>query len=107
MLYPSVKPYLDEDGEQHLFFSISPKMAFTDTLSTIVKGDRMPTKSTCGGCRLVFASLGAFDAHRVGSFGEPMYQVSRSGLSQHVIGHAPSSRRCLTVREIEAPHPLG
>ena len=58
------------------------------------------TKSTCSGCGEIFASVAAFDAHRVGSFGEPIYQASRSGRSRSVVGHTPGSRRCLTCQEM-------
>jgi hypothetical protein len=62
------------------------------------------TKSTCGGCSEIFASVAAFDSHRVGSFGEPIYQTSRTGRSRSVAGHSLSSRRCLTRHEM---HCLG
>jgi hypothetical protein len=62
------------------------------------------TKSTCGGCGEIFASVATFDAHRVGSFGEPIYQTSRTGRSRSVVGHTPRSRRCLTCQEM---HGLG
>jgi len=60
------------------------------------------TKSTCGGCGEVFVSVAAFEAHRVGTYGEPIYQMSRTGHSRSVVGHTPSSRRCLTQYEIHA-----
>lgn len=58
------------------------------------------TKSTCGGCGEVFASVAAFEAHRVGTYGEPIYQMSHTGRSRSVVGHTPSSRRCLTQKEL-------
>jgi hypothetical protein len=62
----------------------------------------MATTSHCKNCGLTFTSVAAFDAHRTGSYGEPIYQVSRTGRSRWVIGHTPPTRRCLTVAEIQA-----
>ena len=60
----------------------------------------MATRSYCSACGLTFHSVSAFDAHRTGSYGEPIYQGSRTGKSRKVIGHTPPTRRCLTVTEI-------
>ena len=56
----------------------------------------------CRGCGLTFGTLQAFETHRVGSFGEPIYQVSRTGKSRQVVGYTPSTRRCLTLVELQA-----
>lgn len=53
-------------------------------------------KSTCGACRKVFASLGAFDMHRVGSYGEPIYNEKG-----RIMGYTPCERRCLTEIEMQ------
>ena len=53
-------------------------------------------KSTCGACSLVFASLGAFEMHRVGSYGEPVYDKGR------IVGYTPCERGCLTSEEMQA-----
>ena len=62
----------------------------------------MAGKNKCGGCGEIFGSLGAFDMHRVGSYGGPIYKKSSTGKSEHVVGHTKSDRHCLTVIEIEA-----
>src|SRR5260370_34657255 len=62
----------------------------------------MATRSHCSASGLTFHSVSAFDAHRAGSYGEPIYQGSRTGKSRKVIGHTPPTRRCLTVAEIQA-----
>lgn len=49
----------------------------------------MPGKAECSDCGLTFASDASFDRHRVGSF----------------VG--TGERRCLTVEEMKAGHPLG
>lgn len=59
-------------------------------------------KCSCSGCGETFTCLSAFDMHRVGSFGGPIFAASRSGKSQRVIGHEPSQRRCLTGPEMLA-----
>lgn len=59
-------------------------------------------KNLCRKCNLIFGSLSAFDLHRVGSFGEPLYQVSHTGKSRHVTGYTPCQRRCLTPAELAA-----
>jgi hypothetical protein len=60
----------------------------------------MATRSHCSACGLTFHSVSAFDAHRTGSYGEPIYQSSRTGKSRKVIGQTPPTRRCLTLPEI-------
>ncbi len=59
-------------------------------------------KSVCTACQEIFTCVSAFDMHRVGSFGEPIYAASRSGKSRQVIGHTPHERRCLTEPEMLA-----
>jgi hypothetical protein len=56
----------------------------------------------CRGCGLTFGTLKAFDAHRTGPYGEPIYKPSRTRKSRQVIGHTAPTRRCMTVPEIQA-----
>ncbi len=62
----------------------------------------MATRSLCRGCGLTFTSVAAFDAHRTGSYGEPIYKSSRTGKSRRVGGHTPPTRRCMTLTELLA-----
>ncbi len=58
-------------------------------------------KSLCRACGEMFVGVTAFDAHRVGSFGNPIYKTSRTGKqTKTVIGHTLNTRQCLTVPEI-------
>ena len=59
-------------------------------------------KSVCSSCHETFTCVSAFDRHRVGSFGVPIYAVSQSGKSRRVISHTPHERRCLTEAEMLA-----
>lgn len=59
-------------------------------------------KNVCSACEIVFGSLGAFDMHRVGSYGEPIYEDSSTGKSRTVVGYMKPARRCLTLEEIKA-----
>jgi len=56
----------------------------------------------CPTCHETFTCLPAFDMHRVGSFGDPIYAASRTGKSRRVIGHTRSTRQCLTESEMLA-----
>lgn len=59
--------------------------------------------STCGGCGKIFSSTSLFDTHRVGSFGEPIYDerdVKRDAPKKRVTGYTPSTRRCMTTEEL-------
>lgn len=58
------------------------------------------SKCFCSACSAIFTCVSAFNRHRVGSFGEPIYAVSRSGKSRQVVGHTPHTRRCLTESEM-------
>lgn len=60
------------------------------------------SKCSCSACSAIFTCVSAFDMHRVGSFGEPIYAASRSGKSREVVGHTPHARRCLTEGEMLA-----
>ncbi len=62
----------------------------------------MATRSRCRACGLTFASVAAFDAHRTGSFGEPIHKLSSTGKSRKVIGYRRHTRRCMTLAEIQA-----
>lgn len=60
-------------------------------------------KCFCSACRETFTCLSAFDMHRTGSFGDPIFVAhSRSGKSRQVIGYTPCQRRCLTAQEMLA-----
>lgn len=56
----------------------------------------------CRGRGLTFGTLKAFDAHRIGSYGEAIYKPSRTGKSCQVVGHLSPTRRCMTLPEIQA-----
>jgi hypothetical protein len=58
-------------------------------------------KNLCRACGITFGNLKSFDAHRAGSFGEPIYKSSRTGKSRQVSGHTPSTRQCLTPAELQ------
>lgn len=60
--------------------------------------------STCGGCGKIFASISLFDAHRVGSYGEPNYDPRdlEKENRKRVLSYGPSQRRCLTSEELLA-----
>lgn len=55
-------------------------------------------KSQCTACFEIFSSGSAFNMHRVGSFGEAIYDEKR----KHVIGYTKSERRCLSEQEMVA-----
>ena len=59
-------------------------------------------KNICSGCNQIFASPGTHAKHRVGSYGEAIYEQSGTGKSQKVAGYTPHSRRCLSVEEMLA-----
>ncbi len=61
----------------------------------------MAGKNLCSGCGLTFGSLGAFDMHRIGSYGEAIYKPGDTK-RKSPIGQAPSTRRCMTLEEIQA-----
>jgi hypothetical protein len=46
--------------------------------------------------------VAAFDAHRIGSYGEPIYKPTGSGKSRKITGYTPHTRRCMTLVEIQA-----
>lgn len=51
--------------------------------------------SGCRECRKTFTSISAFDMHRTGSYGNPIYDDKRQ-----VIGYAKHERRCCTEQEM-------
>ena len=57
-------------------------------------------KSTCANpaCGLIFSSLSAFDMHQVGEYSKPRYDAT----GHRVIGRIPSTRRCLSIAEMQA-----
>jgi hypothetical protein len=61
-----------------------------------------PTISTCRGCGKVFTSLAAFDAHRVGDWGKPIYEEKNGKPSARLIGYTRHTRRCMTSVELQS-----
>lgn len=59
-------------------------------------------KCLCRKCNKTFSTVAAFDKHRAGSYGEPIYKESSTGQSVKVVGHTKSERRCLTTEEMQA-----
>jgi len=55
----------------------------------------------CRACERIFGTLKSFETHRTGSYGEPIYQQSRTGTSRYVIGHTQPTRRCLTEAQLQ------
>jgi hypothetical protein len=53
-------------------------------------------KSVCGACGLTFSSLGSFDLHRAGSYGEPVYNEKG-----RIVGYTPCERHCLSVEAMQ------
>ena len=54
-------------------------------------------KSVCRACTQTFTSVKAFDFHRTGSYGEPIYDKSGQ-----IVGYTPHQRHCLSVEEMVA-----
>jgi len=59
-----------------------------------------PGKCECAGCLLVFTSISAFDMHRVGGYGEPIYKRLASGKQNEIIGYTQPTRGCATIPEM-------
>ena len=59
-------------------------------------------KCFCPACQETFTCPSAFEMHRTGSCGDPIYEESCTGKSRRVIGQTPSTRRCLSEREMLA-----
>src|SRR5690348_5405941 len=57
-------------------------------------------KSECSGCNLTFTSVSAFDMHRVGGWGDPIYATNAKGKRGDTIGYTKPTRRCLTEQEM-------
>jgi hypothetical protein len=55
----------------------------------------------CGSCSLRFTSVGAFDMHRAGGYGDPIYKPLASGKHHEVIGYTPHTRHCLSISEMQ------
>lgn len=53
-------------------------------------------KSTCRKCGEVFYSISGFNMHRVGGYGDALYN------GKYVIGHTKHSRRCLSESEMSS-----
>lgn len=56
----------------------------------------------CTGCAQKFFSVAAFETHRVGSYGEPIYRQSATGKNANITGYTPSERHCLASDEMRA-----
>jgi hypothetical protein len=52
-------------------------------------------RAECRACGKFFSSVSAFDMHRTGSYGNPIY-----GNNKRVIGYTESQRRCMTEQEM-------
>jgi hypothetical protein len=52
-------------------------------------------RAECRACGEFFSSTGAFDMHRTGSYGNPIYNQKKQ-----VIGYTKHERRCLTPQEM-------
>lgn len=53
-------------------------------------------RSQCAACSELFWSGSAFNKHRVGTYGDAIYDDKR----RHVIGYTKSERRCLSEQEM-------
>ena len=51
-------------------------------------------KSICGACDQTFTSVSAFDMHRVGGYGDPIYKKGK------LVEYGPSKRHCLSAEEM-------
>lgn len=61
----------------------------------------MAGRNECSKCGLLFGSLGAFDMHRTGSCGDPIY-APKDVKRKNPVGYTKPTRRCLTLDEITA-----
>jgi len=52
-------------------------------------------RSLCRGCDRMFASLGGFEEHRIGSYGEAIYKPNDTKRKQS-IGHTKHTRHCMS-----------
>lgn len=52
-------------------------------------------RAECRGCGKIFSSTGAFDKHRTGSYGNPIYDEKR-----RVLGYTKHERRCCTEQKM-------
>lgn len=60
-------------------------------------------RSTCGGCHKIFSSTTAFDHHRIGGYGSPLYDSEKQRLShQAATRFTPHARRCMSDAEMLA-----
>ncbi len=56
-------------------------------------------RSLCRGCDRMFASLGGFEEHRIGSYGEAIYKPNDTKRKQP-IGHTKHTRHCMSEEEL-------
>ena len=56
----------------------------------------------CGECHCRFTSNTAFDMHRTGGYGEPMYSANGKGSRGEITGYTKHTRRCLTEERMIA-----
>lgn len=55
--------------------------------------------SQCGGCQKRFVSMSLFESHRIGNYGEAVYE---DAAQRRVRGYKASTRRCMTADELLA-----
>ena len=53
-------------------------------------------RSQCVGCSEVFFSISGFNMHRIGGYGDAVYDGKK------VIGHTKPDRRCLSIVEMQS-----
>lgn len=59
--------------------------------------------STCRECGNVFTGLSAFDKHRIGKFGEPIYRKRKDGTqTDEIIGYTKHTRHCMSEEDMLA-----
>lgn len=58
-------------------------------------------KSECTSCSKIFKSVAAFDKHRTGSYGDPIYK-NNDPTTGKVIRYTKPARRCMTTEEMLA-----
>lgn len=56
----------------------------------------------CPARQETFTCLSVFEMHRTGSFGDPIYEASRTDKSRRMVGHMATTRRCLHAQEMLA-----
>jgi hypothetical protein len=85
---------LDADVHLPIFVQKTLRFSRTDEIRALWR-DTMSV-SLCKSCMETFNSVGAFDKHRVGGYGEPIYEKGQ------LKGYTKHTRRCMTVAEMVA-----